>query len=121
VDGFGATGKTGPLFCEVPLAWALDEDTAASAVLDKSRWALTGWKVMSELPNPVDFAAATMVRPDDVKAQFACGPDVARHLEVAQQFVDAGFDHLVLQNAGPDPERFLTFFATPLRDFRSSP
>lgn len=48
-----------------------------------------------------------------------CGPDVARHLQVAQQFVDAGFDHLVLQNAGPDPEGFLDLFtrelAAPLR------
>ena len=71
---------------------------------------------MSELPNPVNFAAATTtVRLDDVKAQFACGPDVSRHLEVAQQFVDAGFDHVVLQNAGPDPEGFLRFFADELQ------
>jgi hypothetical protein len=41
---------------------------------------------------------------------FACGPDVARHLEVVQPFVDAGFDHVVLMNAGPDPDGFLDFF-----------
>jgi len=52
----------------------------------------------------------------DVRQQFACGPDVARHLEVAQQFVDAGFDHIVLQNAGPDPDGFLDFFTTSLAD-----
>ena len=38
---------------------------------------------------------------------------------MAQQFVDAGYDHLVTQNAGPDPEGFLEFFtrelAAPLR------
>lgn len=38
------------------------------------------------------------------------GPDVNRHLEVARQFVDAGVDHVVLQNAGPDPEGFLRLF-----------
>ena len=51
--------------------------------------------------------------------QFACGPDLARHLEVAQQFVDAGFDRIVTQNAGPDPDGFMDFFqrelAAPLR------
>jgi hypothetical protein len=75
---------------------------------------------MSELPNPVNFdAASATVRKEDVVQHFACGPDVARHLEVVQPFVDAGFDHVVLMNAGPDPDGFLDFFvrelAEPLR------
>jgi G6PDH family F420-dependent oxidoreductase len=120
VQSFVAAGGSGPRYAEVPLAWAPDEDTAARAVRDTTRWALTGWKVMSELPNPANFAAATTtVRVEDVKERFGCGPDVARHLAVAQQFVDAGFDHLVLMNAGPDPDGFLAFFsdelAKPLR------
>jgi uncharacterized protein Usg len=64
-------------------------------------------------------AASATVREEDVVQQFACGPDVARHLEVVQQFVDAGYDHVVLMNAGPDPDGFLDFFtrelAAPLR------
>jgi G6PDH family F420-dependent oxidoreductase len=120
VDAYHEAGGSGPLYCEVPLAWAPDEDTAAKAAHETSRWALTGWKVMAELPNPVNFeAASAMVTVEHVKQQFACGPDVARHLENAQKYVDAGFDHLVLQNAGPDPEGFLRFFtdelSTPLR------
>jgi len=31
-----------------------------------------------------------------------------------RSYVDAGFDHIVLQNAGPDPDGFLDFFATDL-------
>jgi G6PDH family F420-dependent oxidoreductase len=121
VEAYRSAGGTGPCYAEVPLAWAPDEDIAAQAVLETTRWALTGWKVMAELPNPVNFAAATStVRLDDVKGQFACGPDAERHLKQAQQFVDAGFDHLVLMNAGPDPEGFLDFFqrelAGPLRE-----
>jgi G6PDH family F420-dependent oxidoreductase len=105
-------GGSGPAYAEIPLAWAPDDDTAAQAVLEKNRFALTGWKVMAELPNPVNFAAATTsVTAEQVKAQFACGPDVTRHLEVAQQFVNAGFDHLVTLNAGPDPDGFMDFFA----------
>jgi len=113
-------GGSGPAYAEVPLAWAPDAETAAQAVWEKTRWAVTGWKVMSELPNPVNFDAATQsVSMDAIRQQFACGPDVSRHLEVAQQFVDAGFDHIVTQNAGPDPDGFLDFFqrelAEPLR------
>jgi hypothetical protein len=36
---------------------------------------------MAELPNPASFEAATAsVTPDQVAAQFACGPDPERHL-----------------------------------------
>jgi G6PDH family F420-dependent oxidoreductase len=117
VEGFTAGGGSGPMYAEVPLAWAPDAQAGAQAALDTTRWSLAGWKVMSELPNPVNFAAASaQVRLEDVQEHFACGPDVARHLEVAQQYVDAGFDHLVLQNAGPDPDGFLDFFAGELSD-----
>jgi G6PDH family F420-dependent oxidoreductase len=115
--GLHRRGGSGPLYCEAPLAWAPDEDTAAQALLETSRWALTGWKVMSELPNPVNFdAASATVRKEDVVQHFACGPDVARHLEVVQPFVDAGFDHVVLMNAGPDPDGFLDFFTRELAE-----
>ena len=117
VEAFHGAGGSGPLYCEAPLAWAPDEDTAAQALLETSRWALTGWKVMSELPNPVNFdAASATVRKEDVVQHFACGPDVARHLEVVQPFVDAGFDHVVLMNAGPDPDGFLDFFSRELAE-----
>jgi len=56
------------------------------------------------------------VRKEDVVQHFACGPDVGRHLEVVQQFVDAGFDHLALINAGPDPDGFFAFFANELAE-----
>lgn len=112
---YQSSGGTGPRYAEVPMAWARDEHTAAQAALQTTRWAVTGWKVMSELPNPVNFDAATAtVREDDIRALFACGPDPSRYLQNAQQFVDAGFDRLVLLNAGPDPDGFLDFFQSDL-------
>lgn len=123
VSAYRSAGGSGPRYGEVPLAWAPDEDTAAKAVLETSRWALSGWKVMSELPNPVNFdAASTTVRLEDVKGQFACGPAPERHIERAKEFVRSGFDHLVLMNAGPDPDGFFDFYqrelAGPLRELR---
>ncbi|UFQ20010.1 MULTISPECIES: TIGR03557 family F420-dependent LLM class oxidoreductase [Streptomyces] len=104
-------GGNGPRYAEVPMAWAPDEHTAARAALDTSRWAVTGWKVMSELPNPVNFdAATTTVREEDILEKFACGTEPSRYLEVARKFVDAGFDRLVMQNAGPDPDGFIDFY-----------
>ena len=110
-------GGSGPAYAEVPLAWAPDEDAAVQAVLEKTSFALTGWKVMAELPNPVNFeAAVASITPDQVRRQFACGPEVKRHLEVAQPFVDAGFDRLVTMNGGPDPDGFIDFFARDLAE-----
>jgi hypothetical protein len=71
--------------------------------------------VQSELPNPVNFDAATkLVTADHMAEQFACGPDVERHVEVAKEFADAGYDHLALINAGPDPDGFFDFFSKEL-------
>jgi hypothetical protein len=82
------------------------------AVVEKIWFALTGWKVVAELANPVNFEAATAnITTEQAKSQFACGPDAERHVEVARQFAAAGWDHLVAQNAGPDPGGFMDFFA----------
>ncbi len=115
VSTWHGLGGHGPAYGEMPLAWAQDEDTAVGAVLEKNAFALSGWKVMAELPNPANFEAVTaLVTPGQVREQFACGPDPKRHLEVAQEFVNAGFDHLVAMNAGPDPDGFMDFFAREL-------
>ena len=98
-------------------SWAPDEDAAASSAHRLIRFGPLGWKVQAELPNPVNFeAATTFVTPDDLKQTVACGPDPERHLEVASQFADAGFDHLALLNAGPDPDGFFDFFTRELAD-----
>src|ERR1700753_3426678 len=115
VSAWHGLGGRGPASGEMRLAWAADEESAVRAVLEKNSFALAGWKVMSELPNPVNFEAAVKsVTPDQVREAFACGPDPKRHLDVARKFADAGFDHLVAMNAGPDPDGFMDFFAREL-------
>lgn len=116
VDAYVQAGGTGARYAEVPLSWAPDETTAVESAHAIFRFGLTGWKIQSELPNPVSFDAATaFIRPEDVKETFGCGPDVERHIEVVTQFAEAGNDHLVLTNAGPDPDGFMDFFRTELR------
>jgi hypothetical protein len=74
------------------------------------RFGPLGWKVQPELPNPVNFDAATaFVRDEDILEVCGCGPDPDRHLAVAQQFIDAGYQRLALINAGPDTDGFLDF------------
>ncbi len=116
VSTFTEAGGNGPRYCEVPLAWAPDAHAAAAAAHEVFRFGLLDWKVMAELPNPANFeSAASHIGPDEVAETFACGPDVERHLEVARDFVEAGFDHLALINAGPDVDGFFRFYSDDLR------
>ncbi|MBQ1083316.1 TIGR03557 family F420-dependent LLM class oxidoreductase [Nocardiopsis sp. B62] len=116
-DTYRERGGNGPCYGEVPLAWAADDRTALESARELFRFGLTGWKVQAELPNPVNFEAATaLIRTEDMAEGFGYGPDPERHIDMARQFVDAGFDHLALINAGPDPEGFFTFFETELAE-----
>ncbi|QWF86068.1 hypothetical protein [Amycolatopsis sp. CA-230715] len=101
----------------MPLAWAEDEDSAAESAHRLFRFGPMGWKVQAELPNPVNFEAATaFTTPSDLREAFGCGPDPRAHLDVAERFAEAGFDRLALINAGPDPEGFFTFFENELAE-----
>jgi G6PDH family F420-dependent oxidoreductase len=115
-ESYRGAGGSGPTYGEVGLAWAEDEASAIRAAFESSRWSLTGWKVMSELPNPANFeASAQFVREEDVAAQMPCGPDAAKHLEAIREYEQAGYDHVVLTNNGPDPDGFLDFYARELK------
>ncbi|MFC4564321.1 TIGR03557 family F420-dependent LLM class oxidoreductase [Nocardiopsis mangrovi] len=124
VRAYTEAGGGGARYAEIPLAWAPDDATALASAHEKFRFGLTGWKVQSELPNPVNFEAATaFISPGHMQDTFGYGPGAAGHLAVAQRFVDAGYDHLALINAGPDPDGFFDFYtaelAAPLRHMRS--
>jgi G6PDH family F420-dependent oxidoreductase len=114
---YAQAGGAGPRYAEVPMAWAPTEEAGVREALKTSRWAVTGWKVMSELPNPANFeAASATVREQDIRDQFATGPDAEPYVRAVRTYADAGFDHLVLMNAGPDPDGFLDFFQKELHD-----
>jgi G6PDH family F420-dependent oxidoreductase len=110
VETFTAAGGSGPKYAELSVAWAPDEEAAVQAAHETSRWSVLGWKVMSELPNPVNFeAASATVRPDDVREQMVTGPDPQRYRDAIEVYEKAGYDHIALMNTGPDPDGFLSF------------
>jgi G6PDH family F420-dependent oxidoreductase len=113
---YAKAGGTGPRYAEVATAWAPSVKTAVQAALRTSRWSVAGWKVMSELPNPANFeAASTTVRAEDIRDNFVVGPDPQAYVEAVHTHLDAGYDHIALMNAGPDQDGFLDFFAKELR------
>lgn len=115
-EAYRGAGGNGPAYGEVGLAWAEDEASAVSHAFETARWSLTGWKVMSELPNPENFeASAQLAREEDIAAAMPCGPDAAKHLEAIREYEQVGYDRVVLMNNGPDPDGFIDFFARELK------
>lgn len=110
----GASNKA-PRYCEIPLCWASDEKKAIDIAHKFFSWALSGWGVLSELPNMSNFEAASKnVQRDDIAEKITCGPDPERHLQTIREYIDAGFDHLILLGIGPDQEGFIHFWENEL-------
>ena len=117
VDGWEERGgDTGATWSEVPLAYAPTVEEGLRLAHERLRFSLPGWKVMAELPNVVNFEAATaMTEPADMADAVPHGPDPEPYAEAIRAFVDAGFGHLSLIPVGDDVEGTIRFFTEQVR------
>lgn len=101
---------------QIPISWDPDEETAIARAHEEFRWFGGGWAVNADLPTPAGFdAASQFVRPEDVAASIACGPDLDALAESVRPYLDAGFtDVAVVQVGDAQQERFVTEIAAPL-------
>jgi G6PDH family F420-dependent oxidoreductase len=107
-DEAAGTGK--PKYGQLAVSVDDNEARATRVAHDLFRFGMPGWKVQSELPNPVNFEAATAyVREDDVAEAVPCGPDVDRHVEAIEQWTRTGFDRIAVVALG-DTDRFFEFW-----------
>ncbi len=108
--------KTGdpnrPVQGGMKVCWAPSEDAGAQTAARLWSNELLPGQLAQTLPRPQDFAdASTLVSRDAVREQFACGPDPERHRAALQQYLDAGFDEIYVQQIGPDQEAFFSGWA----------
>jgi len=110
-----AGGEGKPHVAQIPVCWGPDEAECRRLAREQFRWATTGWKVQAELPNPVNFAAATaLVREEDVADMIPCGPDAGGIVEGVKQFTDAGFERVALVQIGDRQKEFCEFYESEL-------
>lgn len=108
-------GGTGPCFAEVSMCWAEDADEALATIHERFRWSGLGWNVLPELAEPKAFEDATrLCTPEDLRDSMPHGPELDGYLETMQRYRDAGFDHLILTQVGPDQAGFLDFWQSRL-------
>ena len=111
VKAFTTAGGKGPRYAEVAMCCAADEEQARKTAHRYFRWSLSGWPVMAELPDTRAFAAASShVSPEMVKQAVSCGPSADRHLSAIGRYMEAGYDHIVLLQVGPDQDYFFDLF-----------
>jgi G6PDH family F420-dependent oxidoreductase len=116
VSMYREAGGKGPYYAQIALCYDRDEATALKTAHAFQRYAMLGWKVMSELPNTVNFEAATnFVREADVARQIPYGPNVDRHVEGIKRYVDAGFDRIAVLQAGRNQDGFFRFWNEELK------
>jgi G6PDH family F420-dependent oxidoreductase len=95
---------------QVAISYDRDEAKATEQAM-RFAFGVSGWKVMAELPNPVNFEAAiSTVRPDDVTEMVATGPDPERAVEAITEFADAGYDEIAVVQVGDDIDGFFSFW-----------
>jgi G6PDH family F420-dependent oxidoreductase len=111
VQTYKKAGGSGPLCAEVGLCYAPSEEEAQMTVKQMHAWSALGWDVLPELRVPAAFEAASRsVRAEDLAESLPMGPDPEQHLEAIGEHIDAGFDHIIVSQVGPDQDSFFGFF-----------
>jgi G6PDH family F420-dependent oxidoreductase len=111
VETYTRAGGSGAHYAEVSMCFARTEDEGRKTAHKFFRWSLGGWPVQAELPNTRSFAAASaQATPEDVGKKISCGPSIQKHVAAIKKYIDAGFDHIILTQIGPEQDLFLEVF-----------
>lgn len=102
VDAFRAGGGEGrPLFLQVHLSWAADEDEALAVAHDQWSTNVFDPQLAMDLTLPEQFeAAARFVTPDDVRSAVLVSADLGRHTAWLAEYAELGFDRIYLHEVG---------------------
>ena len=112
VNRFRSQAKRGKLVHGgIKVCWGRDEAQARQTAY--RLWpndALPG-ELAQILPTPQHFEQATeLVTEEMIVEQTPCGPDIDRHIHALQEYADAGFDELYVQQIGPEQDGFFEVY-----------
>jgi coenzyme F420-dependent glucose-6-phosphate dehydrogenase len=116
VSAYREAGGDGPLYGQVRLCWAEDEEEAKETAFRLWRHSGLGGTINQELPRPSDFdAVAESVTKEMATEGVPCGPDPAPVLEEIEKWTSAGFDRIAIHQIGPNQAGFFRFWEQELR------
>jgi G6PDH family F420-dependent oxidoreductase len=106
-----AGGGDKPTHAGLKVCWGEDEASALKTVY--RLWPNSGLpgELSQVLPTPRHFEqASSLVTEEMIGESVVCGPDLERHVEAVQQYVDAGYDEVYVGQIGPDQDGFFAFY-----------
>jgi len=117
VSQWREAGGEGPAVGLMHLVYASDEESARKTLAEHwSHGPLPG-ALNAELRSPSEFMAASkFIRLEDYSSDSTpLGPDPEAVIEKIRAFEQAGYDHVVLHQVGPDQDAFIGFFEQELK------
>jgi len=102
IDAFRAGGGDGkPLYLQVHLSWAADEEMALAVAHDQWRSNVFDSALAMDLVMPEQFdAAARFVTAEDVRSAVLVSADLGRHTAWLGDYLELGFDRIYLHEVG---------------------
>ena len=113
IDAFRDGGGEGkPVFVQVHLSWAEDEEEALAIAHDQWRTNVFGAELAWDLELPAQFdAAAQHVRArTSCAVRFWCRPISGSIASGSIEIAELGVDGLYLHHVGPEQQRFIDVF-----------
>ena len=109
---YRGAGGTGPAQGGMKICWGVDEAECVKTVHRLWPNEALGGELAQMLPMPAHFEAAVEPVTEAMIAESVpCGPDPEKHVAAIQEFVDAGYDEVYVNQIGDDQEGFLKFMA----------
>jgi len=111
VERYRSGGGKGVIQGGTKVCWGPDEAECRKTV--HRLWPNEGLpgELAQILPTPKHFEQATeLVTEEMIGESVPCGPDLDRHLAALQEFADAGFDELYVQQVGTRHDEFFEVF-----------
>ncbi|WP_018657470.1 TIGR03885 family FMN-dependent LLM class oxidoreductase [Actinomadura flavalba] len=111
IAAYRDAGGRGPLYLQVHLSWAPDEDEAARIAHDQWRSNVFPPPVCWDLETPEHFdRVSEHVTPEQVGRTVNVSSDLARHTARLRAYADLGFDGIQLHHVGQDLAPFIDAF-----------
>lgn len=112
VEAFRRAGGEGkPCYGKLDACVAADD--AQARRIAHELWPTSGLaaELGQQLPTPEHYErAAATVREEDVARSILCSADPERHVAKLRQYREAGFDHLLVQQIGPEQDSLITLY-----------
>ncbi len=112
IERFEADGDGDrPTHGQMTVCWAETEAEARETAYEQWRNTAVPGELSRELPTPAHFEqAAQPLDVDDVASKVTCGPDAEDHIEMIDEYVEAGYDYVSIHQVGSNLREAFEFY-----------